>query len=191
MYLDLLNGPQLTRYRDVNNQLDPGPSEDAGRHGAGPVHCSELGTAEIWRWVRAKLFYNFTFSAFRWHSRTNQACFDFEKENNQWAFNNLLTNSTNSFNCLCYKFLQTFLLWIYNIYKPYVTARSDNSVHLCVPIIASYSLCQDDWYLAYLCSTYSIFRGQRSIFQHRLSYVLSRFFYTLLWMLWEMMMTEK
>ena len=127
---------------------------------------------------------------FRWHSRTNQTCLDFEKENHQWDFNNLLTNSTYSCNCVCYKFLQTFLLRIYNIHKPDITASPDNPVHLSLPISTTNSLCQDDWYLAYLCSTYSIFRGQGSIYYPLISY-LSRFFSILSWMLWEMMMTEK
>ena len=110
-----------------------------------------------------KLFTNYNKCSFRWDSWTNKTGSNSEKKNNQWAINNLLANSPNSVNCLCYKFLQAFFLWIHNIYKPHLTPGLDNSLHLRVPTTATNSLCQDDRHLAYFCSTNSISRGQFAV----------------------------
>ena len=59
----------------------------------------------------------------RWHKWRNTAQNCNEQKDNEWAPNNLPTNHFHSCNCLCYKLLQTILLWSCSDCESNITIR--------------------------------------------------------------------
>ena len=87
------------------------------------------------------------------------ACPRPQAEDHQWAADHLSPQCAHTGNRLCNKFLQTLLLWIHNIYKSDISASPYNSVHLCLPIPPTNSLCENDRCLAHIFPTNSVCRG--------------------------------